>query len=88
MALHRLSSVTIGVPEPIATRDYYTDFGLSPGPVAGWAPATAVISCGWCRPLPGAWSKSPSAQTLPTIWTPSPPGCARWICGCTGARNR
>ncbi|WP_327145416.1 VOC family protein [Nocardia sp. NBC_01327] len=35
MALHRLSSVTIGVPEPIATRDYYTDFGLSPGP-GGW----------------------------------------------------
>ncbi|MFI6042529.1 VOC family protein [Nocardia sp. NPDC051321] len=30
MALHRLSSVTIGVPDPAATRDYYTEFGLAP----------------------------------------------------------
>lgn len=35
MALHRLSSVTIGVPDPQATRDYYTDFGLSPE-ADGW----------------------------------------------------
>ncbi|MBF6332279.1 VOC family protein [Nocardia transvalensis] len=30
MALHRLASVTIGVPDPAATRDYYTEFGLTP----------------------------------------------------------
>jgi len=31
MSLHRLSHVTIGVPNPVETRDYYTDFGLVPG---------------------------------------------------------
>ncbi|QIS03296.1 dioxygenase [Nocardia brasiliensis] len=30
MALHRLASVTIGVPDPAATREYYTEFGLAP----------------------------------------------------------
>ncbi|WP_040865343.1 VOC family protein [Nocardia exalbida] len=30
MALHRLSSVTIGVPDPTSTRNYYTEFGLTP----------------------------------------------------------
>ncbi|MFI6170715.1 VOC family protein [Nocardia sp. NPDC051052] len=35
MTLHRLSSVTIGVPDPAATRDYYTEFGLAPRP-DGW----------------------------------------------------
>ncbi len=30
MALHRLSSVTIGVPEPEPLATYYTEFGLSP----------------------------------------------------------
>ncbi|MFC9439260.1 VOC family protein [Nocardia sp. NPDC057030] len=35
MALHRLSSVTIGVPDPAVTRDYYTEFGLAPRP-DGW----------------------------------------------------
>ncbi|WP_431951645.1 VOC family protein [Nocardia lijiangensis] len=35
MPLHRLSSVTIGVPDPTATRDYYTEFGLSPE-ADGW----------------------------------------------------
>ena len=35
MALHRLTSVTIGVPDPTTTRDYYTDFGLSPE-TGGW----------------------------------------------------
>jgi catechol 2,3-dioxygenase-like lactoylglutathione lyase family enzyme len=35
MALHGLSSVTIGVLDPAATRAYYTEFGLAPGP-GGW----------------------------------------------------
>ena len=35
MALHRLSSVTIGVPNVEQTRAYYTDFGLTPQP-DGW----------------------------------------------------
>lgn len=35
MALHRLTSVTIGVPDTTTTRDYYTDFGLSPE-ADGW----------------------------------------------------
>ncbi|MFF0490444.1 VOC family protein [Nocardia sp. NPDC004068] len=39
MALHRLSSVTIGVPDPTATRDYYTEFGLSPA-ADGWLATT------------------------------------------------
>ncbi|MFC6880805.1 MULTISPECIES: VOC family protein [Actinomadura] len=30
MALHRLSSVTMGVPDPAATASYYTEFGLAP----------------------------------------------------------
>jgi catechol 2,3-dioxygenase-like lactoylglutathione lyase family enzyme len=30
MALHRLTSVTMGVPNPAETRGYYTDFGLAP----------------------------------------------------------
>ncbi|MEU2032681.1 VOC family protein [Nocardia amamiensis] len=39
MALHRLSSVTIGVPDPTTTRDYYTEFGLSPA-ADGWLATT------------------------------------------------
>jgi catechol 2,3-dioxygenase-like lactoylglutathione lyase family enzyme len=35
MTLHGLSSVTIGVPDPVATRDYYTEFGLAPA-ADGW----------------------------------------------------
>jgi catechol 2,3-dioxygenase-like lactoylglutathione lyase family enzyme len=35
MTLHGLSSVTIGVPDPIAARDYYTEFGLAPA-AGGW----------------------------------------------------
>ncbi|MGW0330221.1 VOC family protein [Nocardia sp. NPDC003183] len=35
MSLHRLASVTIGVPDPTATRDYYTEFGLAPAE-GGW----------------------------------------------------
>lgn len=35
MALHRLTSVTIGVPNVEETAAYYTDFGLTPG-VDGW----------------------------------------------------
>ena len=31
MSLHRLSHVTMGVPDVEATRAYYTDFGLQPG---------------------------------------------------------
>ncbi|MFE7612839.1 MULTISPECIES: VOC family protein [Streptomyces] len=30
MALHRLTSITMGVPHPAETAAYYTDFGLSP----------------------------------------------------------
>jgi catechol 2,3-dioxygenase-like lactoylglutathione lyase family enzyme len=30
MALHRLTRVTIGVPDPVAVGSYYTDFGLTP----------------------------------------------------------
>jgi catechol 2,3-dioxygenase-like lactoylglutathione lyase family enzyme len=30
MALHQLSSVTIGVPDPVAVSAYYADFGLEP----------------------------------------------------------
>src|SRR5579859_2847566 len=30
MALHRLNSVTIGVPNVAATRSYYLEFGLGP----------------------------------------------------------
>lgn len=39
MALHGVSSVTIGVPDPIATRQYYTDFGLTAG-AEGWLRTT------------------------------------------------
>ena len=35
MALHRLTSVTIGVPNVAETSAYYTDFGLTPQP-DGW----------------------------------------------------
>ncbi|MTD55233.1 VOC family protein [Amycolatopsis pithecellobii] len=35
MPLHRLSSITVGVPNLAETRGYYTDFGLAPGP-DGW----------------------------------------------------
>lgn len=35
MALHRLSAVTIGVPNVPETRSYYADFGLAPS-VDGW----------------------------------------------------
>ncbi|MGW4375842.1 VOC family protein [Streptomyces albidoflavus] len=35
MALHRLSSVTMGVPDPVATAAYYADFGLT-AEADGW----------------------------------------------------
>src|SRR3979490_968391 len=35
MALHRLTSVTIGVPNVAETAAYYTEFGLTPQP-DGW----------------------------------------------------
>ena len=35
MTLHRLTSVTMGVPNVAETRDYYTDFGLRPD-TDGW----------------------------------------------------
>ncbi|MEV0234082.1 VOC family protein [Nonomuraea sp. NPDC050786] len=39
MALHRLSSITIGVPNPAETIAYYTEFGLRPG-ADGWLATT------------------------------------------------
>lgn len=39
MALHGLASVTIGVPDVAATRDYYTDFGLT-AQSDGWLSTT------------------------------------------------
>lgn len=39
MSLHRLASVTMGVPDPAATRSYYIDFGLSPE-ADGWLSTT------------------------------------------------
>jgi catechol 2,3-dioxygenase-like lactoylglutathione lyase family enzyme len=39
MGLHGLASVTIGVPDPVATSAYYTDFGLAPGE-QGWLRTT------------------------------------------------
>jgi len=39
MALHRLSSITIGVPNPAETIAYYTEFGLQPG-LDGWLATT------------------------------------------------
>ena len=37
MALHRLTRVTIGVPDVTATAEYYADFGLDPGSAPGGA---------------------------------------------------
>jgi catechol 2,3-dioxygenase-like lactoylglutathione lyase family enzyme len=39
MSLHRLNSVTLGVPDVAATAAYYTEFGLSPEP-GGWFAST------------------------------------------------
>ena len=39
MSLHRLYSVTLGVPNVAATAAYYTEFGLSPEP-GGWFAST------------------------------------------------
>jgi len=36
MPLHRLSSVTVGVPDTATTSDYYTQFGLTPEGTDGW----------------------------------------------------
>src|SRR5882757_1587302 len=35
MALHRIESITVGVPNVVATIGYYADFGLSAAP-GGW----------------------------------------------------
>jgi len=32
MSLHRLTQITMGVPNVTATAEYYTDFGLAPAP--------------------------------------------------------
>jgi catechol 2,3-dioxygenase-like lactoylglutathione lyase family enzyme len=37
MAMHRLTSVTIGVPNVTETAAYYAEFGLSPGPDGGFS---------------------------------------------------
>ncbi|MBC8091817.1 MAG: dioxygenase, partial [Pseudonocardia sp.] len=39
MPLHKLVSVTVGVPDVAGTRDYYTDFGLGPA-ADGWLSTT------------------------------------------------
>jgi len=39
MALHRMNSVTIGVPDVVPTLGYYGEFGLAPGP-DGWLNTT------------------------------------------------
>lgn len=41
MALHRLTSITLGVPDVSATAAYYTDFGLTPAAPAPHAPDVA-----------------------------------------------
>ena len=48
MALHRLTRITIGVPNVEETAGYYTEFGLTEAPARGGgdrsAPGTAVSS--------------------------------------------
>src|SRR6185369_11494569 len=39
MALHRLASITIGVPQVAPVAAYYEEFGLTPGPSGGLATA-------------------------------------------------
>ena len=58
MALHRLTSVTMGVPNVEETAAYYADFGLQGRPRRlrprrpGSVPATAAASCASCPPRP------------------------------------
>ena len=56
MTLHRLASVTIGVPNVDETARYYTDFGLTRSAATGSPPPTAVSSCAWWRPPPAGSS--------------------------------
>src|SRR5512135_1700144 len=42
MTLHRLTSVTMGVPNVAETAAYYTDFGLKPGEAAPGASAGEI----------------------------------------------
>ena len=45
MSLHRLTSITIGVPDVEATAAYYRDFGLADLALTVSLPPTAVSSC-------------------------------------------
>ena len=42
MALHRLTRITIGVPNVEETAGYYTEFGLTEGAEGGEGPAASV----------------------------------------------
>ena len=44
MALHRLTSITMGVPNVGETAAYYADFGLRPGPLYGVGATVSWVS--------------------------------------------
>lgn len=71
MPLHRLTRVTIGVPNLAETAAYYEDFGLTPaGPSADGRPPpspppTAASSLSWLPPAAAGFSSSVSESTTP-----------------------
>jgi hypothetical protein len=64
MALHRLTQVTVGVPNVDETAQYYAEFGLTPDS------SSTVATRRFTTPA-GGLSRSASAPTTPTTWAAS-----------------
>ena len=79
MALHRLDSIVLGVPDLDSATAFYEDFGLAH---VGEAPVRHArrgpSSSRWSRHRPAGWSPRRSPSTMPTI-SPAPNGTSpRW----------
>lgn len=72
MSLHRLSHVTIGVPNVEETAAYYEEFGLAAARVRGSPPPTAASNSGSSTNPSAVWSTSASLPTTPTTSTVPP----------------
>ena len=89
MGMHRLTQITIGVPDVGAVAGFYREFGLRGDDAAGRSPhATAASSSASSRrPIAGS-SSSASASRTRTISTASQHRPARARCGLEQRRRR
>jgi len=72
MALHRLTSITMGVPNVADTAAYYAEFGLSPDGDGWFTTRDAGRQLRIVHAPTGGSSSCTSAWTTPTTWPARP----------------